>query len=616
MIKNLKNKSDFTNRTQEQHIIQVVSNKKNERRKILLNNTLEKTKKTGSKKLSKKWIIILAAALAVVIAVVAVALLKGKSAPQDQLLTAIADRGDVEVIISGTGTVEPNASYEVTALVKGEIIEAPFEEGTIVEKGDLLYRIDTADVENSIERSKLSLERSQNTYEQNLKDVSNLNVRSYGNGNITALYVQKGDKVSSGSKIADLVNSRDLLLKIPFISEHAQNISVGETAEITLQSGGGTLYGTVSRISTGEMVSSAGIMIKNVEIKVQNPGNIKEGDTATALVGDISCNDVGSFSYPGSDTITSEVSGEVEEIYVMEGDYVSAGTVVVKLSSTSLEDTKKSSALSLREAELSLENQYEQLENYNITSPINGTVIQKNSKQGDTLDNTNNTTVMATIADMSKILFEMSVDELDISKIQVGQSAVVTADALEGKTFSGYVETVSIIGTSSNGVTTYPVTVVIEEPDGLIPGMNVSADIIVEKRENVVRIPASALMRGNQVAVQLKDGEEAPQITTPDGKEIPQNSKMMMNVAPDGFKLVKVTVGLSNEDYVEITEGISEGDVVRVTAAQTAAGSEFSQMGGMPGGMGGMPAGGMPSGGMPAGGMPSGSMPGGMPGGR
>lgn len=571
-----------------------------------MKNIAEKIKQLLPKKLSKKEIVILIAILVVLIAVIATLLMRGKAVPADQILTATADRGDVEVIISGTGMVEPNASYEVTALVKGEIIEAPFEEGTVVEKGDLLYRIDTADVENSIERSKISLERSQNTYQQNMKDISNLSVRSQGNGNITALYVKKGDKVSSGSKIADLVNSKDLLLKIPFISEHAKTISVGETAEVTLQSGGSILYGTVSRISTGEMLSSSGIIVKYVEIKVENPGNIMEGDKATAVVGDVSCNDVGSFSYPGSDTITAQVSGEVEAVYVMEGDYVSTGTVVVKLSSSSVEDSGKSSALSLREAELSLENQYEQLENYNITSPISGTVIQKNSKQGDTLDNTNNTTVMATIADMSKILFQMSVDELDISKIKVGQSAVITADALEDKVFSGYVETVSIIGTSSNGVTTYPITVVIENPDGLIPGMNVSADIIVEKRENVVRIPASALMRGNQVAVQLKDGEKAPEITAPDGKEMPKNSKMMMNVAPDGFKLVRVKIGLSNEDYVEILEGISEGDVVRVTSAQMTGNTQFPGMSGMPsggmGGMGGMPAGGM--GGMPSGGMP------------
>ncbi|MBP3448607.1 MAG: efflux RND transporter periplasmic adaptor subunit [Clostridia bacterium] len=568
-----------------------------------MKNLLEKIKVLHPKKMPKKWLVITGIALAIVIAIVLVTLFGRNHQQEEQILTAVADTGDVEVIISGTGMIEPNASYEVTALVKGEIIEAPFEEGTVVEKGDLLYRIDTADVENSIERSKLSLERSQDTYNQNMDDISKLSVRSKESGNITALHVKKGDKVSAGSKIADVVNSHQLILKIPFISEHAEQISTGETAEITLQSGGGTLYGTVSRISSGELVSEAGIIVKNVEIEVENPGNILEGDTATAIVGEVSCNDLGSFSYPGSDTVTAEVSGEVEEVYVMEGDYVSAGSVLVKLSSTSLEQNGKSSSLSLREAQLSLENQYEQLENYNITSPINGTVIQKNSKQGDILDNTNNTKVMATIADMSKILFEMSVDELDISKIKVGQTAVITADALEDKVFSGYVETVSVIGTSSNGVTTYPVTVVVNEPEGLIPGMNVSADIIVEKKENVVRIPASALMRGNQVAVQLKDGEKAPEKVPADGGEMPKNSKMMMNTAPDGFKLVKVKVGLSNEDYVEIMEGISEGDVVKVTAEDAPSASIFQNMGAMPQGM---PSGGMPSGGMPGSGMPGG----------
>ena len=568
-----------------------------------LEKSIGKNQSITSEKMPKKWLVIAGIALAIVIAIVLVTLFGRNHQQEEQILTAVADTGDVEVIISGTGMIEPNASYEVTALVKGEIIEAPFEEGTVVEKGDLLYRIDTADVENSIERSKLSLERSQNTYNQNMDDISKLSVRSKESGNITALHVKKGDKVSAGSKIADVVNSHQLILKIPFISEHAEQISTGETAEITLQSGGGTLYGTVSRISSGELVSEAGIIVKNVEIEVENPGNILEGDTATAIVGEVSCNDLGSFSYPGSDTVTAEVSGEVEAVYVMEGDYVSAGSVLVKLSSTSLEQNGKSSSLSLREAQLSLENQYEQLENYNITSPINGTVIQKNSKQGDILDNTNNTKVMATIADMSKILFEMSVDELDISKIKVGQTAVITADALEDKVFSGYVETVSVIGTSSNGVTTYPVTVVVSEPEGLIPGMNVSADIIVEKKENVVRIPASALMRGNQVAVQLKDGEKAPEKVPADGGEMPKNSKMMMNTAPDGFKLVKVKVGLSNEDYVEIMEGISEGDVVKVTAEDAPSASIFQNMGTMPQGM---PGGGMPSGGMPGGGMPGG----------
>ncbi len=558
-------------------------------------------------KMTKKWWIILGVAVVMIVALIITAFSMGGKKQEAEILTAVADTGDIEVIISGTGTIEPNASYEVTSLVKGEIINAPFEEGTVVEKGDLLYQIDTADVENSIERSKISLERAQNTYSQNVTDISNLNVRAKGNGTITALYVKKGDNVSANSKIADVIDSHVMLLKIPFISEHAEQLSVGQTAEVTLQSGGGVLWGTVSKITTGEIISDSGIIIKNVEIEVENPGNIREGEQATAMVGDVSCNDLGTFAYSDVTTVVAEVSGKVETLYCSEGDYVENGTTLLRLSSSTLEQSSKNNSLSLREAQLSLDSQYDQLDNYNITSPINGTVIQKNSKQGDTLDNTNSTKVMATIADLSKILFEMSVDELDISKIKVGQMVEITADALEDKVFSGYVETVSIIGTSANGVTTYPVTIVVNEPDGLIPGMNVSADIIVEKKENVVRIPASALKRGNLVAVQLKNGEKAPEPVTPDGKETPKNSKMMSNMAPDGFKLVHVKIGLSNEDYVEILEGISDGDVVQVTSAATVTGNPFPGMGNMPSGMGG----GMPSGAMPAGRMPTGGMPGG-----
>lgn len=565
------------------------------------------------KKMAKKRWIILAVAIVIILALIIFAFSMGGKKTEAEILTAVADTGDIEVIISGTGTIEPNASYEVTSLVKGEIINAPFEEGTVVEKGDLLYQIDTADVENSIERSKISLERAQNTYNQNLTDLSNLNVRSKGSGTITALYVKKGDNVSVNSKIADVIDSRVMQLKIPFISEHADQLSVGQTAEVTLQSGGGVLWGSVSKITSGEIISDNGIIVKNVEIEMENPGNIREGEQATAMVGDVSCNDLGTFSYSNVTTVLAEVSGKVETLYCSEGDYVENGTALLRLSSSSLEQNSKNNSLSLREAQLSLDSQYEQLDNYNITSPINGTVIQKNSKQGDTLDNTNSTKVMATIADLSKILFEMSVDELDISKIEVGQMVEITADALEDKVFSGYVETVSIIGTSANGVTTYPVTIVVNEPEGLIPGMNVSADIIVEKKENVVRIPASALKRGNLVAVQLKDGEKAPEPETSDGKDAPKNSKMMPNMAPDGFKLVQVKIGLSNEDYIEIIEGISEGDVVQVTSATVGMNNPFSGMGTMPGGMGG----GMPSGTMPAGGMSGGRMPtGGMPGGR
>jgi HlyD family secretion protein len=211
---------------------------------------------------------------------------------------------------------------------------------------------------------------------------------------------------------------------------------------------------------------------------------------------------------------------------------------------------------------------------------------------------------MATVADMSKIIFKMNVDELDISKVKEGQKVTVTADAMPEKTYSGYIDYINQIGTSSNGVTSYPVTVVVEEAEGLMPGMNVSAKVIVERVEEVIRIPVSALRRGNMVMVKLKDGEKAPEPRTPNGQQgqggQPQTGgqsqaaggQMRGVTAPEGFKVVTVQTGLNDSDYIEIKSGISAGDEVQITSsASTTNRTVVPQMGGAAPG-GGMPAGG------------------------
>ena len=175
----------------------------------------------------------------------------------------------------------------------------------------------------------------------------------------------------------------------------------------------------------------------------------------------------------------------------------------------------------------------------------------------------------------------MSVDELDVKEVAVGQSVVITADAVSGKTFSGTVTNVSLQSSYSNGVTNYPVTVTLNDGmDELLPGMNVDGVIILDQASDVLTVPADALMRGNKVYV--KDGT----VTEAQGN------------IPAGFRAVDVKTGLISDDYVEITEGLSEGDVVYV--AESTVNSSFNMMGGMqggPGGMGGNPGGGAPGGG-------------------
>ena len=265
-----------------------------------------------------------------------------------------------------------------------------------------------------------------------------------------------------------------------------------------------------------------------------------------------------------------------------EGGYVGKNGAVLTLTSDDLEDQIQSAYESLENATLSLENQSEQLDNYTITAPISGTVIDKYYAAGE---NAEANTTMCTIYDLSYLTMTLSVDELDISSLAVGQTVTVTADAVEDQVYTGVVTKVSVAGTASGGVTTYPVTVRIDDTDGLLPGMTVDATITLDSATDVLAIPSGALQRGDTVLITAA----SPSAANAQGEAV------------NGYVSVEVVTGTGDGSYTEIVSGLQEGDVVAyIPTASSDSGMSFP--GGMPGGDfggGSMPGGG---GGMPGGG--------------
>lgn len=141
-----------------------------------------------------------------------------------------------------------------------------------------------------------------------------------------------------------------------------------------------------------------------------------------------------------------------------------------------------------------------------ITSPISGTIVEKSYKAGDTIEEAGKS--LCVIYDLSYLELSINVDELDISLVKVGQSVEITTDAVEGKRYTGVVTRVSVKGTTSGGMTYYPVTVRIDQTDGLLPGMNVDAEIVVAQAQDVLTIPSAAVQRGGLVLV-TKDSPSA-----------------------------------------------------------------------------------------------------------
>lgn len=557
--------------------------------------------KAGGK---KKWLLLLAAVVAVGAVVV---LIQGRANGQQETAAvyteAAAERRSITKSLTSSGTLEPADSYVVSTLVSGEILSDTFEEGDLVEKDQLLYTLDSFDADTSQTQAQNSLTQAQNSLTQAEKNYDQTMKSKYPradmSGTVEEVYVQNGDTVSAGTQILKIVGDKNLIIDFLFSYAAPEDFSVGQTATIYVDGFVDTITGTVVAVSKSTATTGAtesngsqttnGRQVVTVRVKAENPGLITAGYTASAVIGNYTSYGNSTVNVGATSIITASVSGKVEGLNFLPGDPISDGQQICTITGDTVDNqvdnaqnSIDSAQISLNNAQTNLQNAQKKLDDYSVTAPISGTVVTKTAKAGDKIEG-GSTGTLCTIYDLSYLEMTMAIDELDIGQVAVGQSVRITADAVPDQTYSGTVTKVSVAGTTSGGITTYPVTVRIDETDGLRPGMNVDAEIVIESRDNVLAVPSGAVNRGDTVLVTA----DSPSATNALDRE-----------APEGYVYVQIGTGVDDDSYVEITSGLQEGDTVAYLP--TSSGSSNMMMGGMM--MGGMPSGGM-GGGAPSGGM-------------
>ena len=578
--------------------------------------------------------------------------------------------------------------------VNGEIKADYFNEGDYVNEGDVLYRFDStvADnaiktAENQIKTTRNNVTRAQNsvsTAETNLQNraddvarakenIEKLTIYANSTGRISGLNLTVGN--DAGGNICTITDTSTQLVKVPFNASQFSLISVGDSVTLSIEKYMSTTTGTVRHKYSAARTGSDGSVVYDVEILIGGGVDLPEGTVVTATVhtasGDCASSLAGSVYYPNPTTVNAEQQGKVRSIYVENGDWVQQGDIIAQLTSTNLQDALKTAQqnytnaqtglqearnsyqdalTSLENAETGLDDRKSDAEDYTITAPISGVVLSKSYKAGDTIYGMNSTTLMV-IADMSKMKFTISVDELDIASIALGQEVEVTSDALEGVELVGRITTISQMGMSQNGVTNYPVEVTIDEPGELMSGMNVSAEIIVAEAHDVIRVPVDAVnyfnggyyvtvvgeaegmtdthsgdRRGGRLDGDFPGAQPGERGEAPENMETPvipsENEQLNDRAgAPAGIadampmggmngasvgrgsrnnrgsdvkinffdeeRRIEVTVGISDEDYYEIISGLEVGQVVH--SESRSVGGFFSMMMGGMGGMGGGP---------------------------
>ena len=512
-------------------------------------------------KTHKKRCIAVVAAAAVLVAVIVPR--KSRSASADLAYTQEKlGRRDIVNVYDGSGTINAADSYTVKSLVTGTVLTADFELGDTIQKGDVLYVIDSSDVEGDLESAQLSVSQAQRSYD----DAADArNVRTKIGGEVSSFAVAAGDAVQAGQTVATVRDTSVMLLAVDFPAAEAQSFAVGQAAQVMPDTTFEVLNGTIRSVSGADPSGDASLMTCTVTIAVPNAGSLTTAQAAVAQVNGVSSLNSAHFTYQREETVVAAASGTVSELCVKEGSTVRQNDVLLRITGKDLDKQAQNAADNLRSAELRMSSAERNISHYTIDAPISGTIVDKKVKAGDKLS-ANDTAMqnLCTIYDMSYLEMKLNMDELKIRSLEVGQEVDITADAVPGETYKGVISSILVAGTTANGSTSYPVTVRIDDMGELLPGMNATAKITTASVKNVLALPNAALVRGSYVLV-TKDSPSAA------------NAETSMT-APDGYVYVKVATGISDDDYIEVKSGLQEGDTIAYDNSSVSATDFYSTM--------------------------------------
>lgn len=282
----------------------------------------------------------------------------------------------------------------------------------------------------------------------------------------------------------------------------------------------------------------------------------------------------GNLEMPHKARLSFEIGGKVDKVFVEFGDKVEKGEVLAQLETSSLERAVERARTNLEDAQTNLKNAWQdlskagpdvrsqeraqnrvkqaenqvkqakidlnealdKLEDVKITAPFSGVITEVNVKEGDVV--ASGSPIAFLLVDPGKVEMNIDVDEVDIAEVKVGQKATITLDSLPGKEFSGKVVDISPVGKEEKGVVSYKAKVKIENPsEELKGGMSGVAEIITERKENVLLIPNRA--------VRFEKGKSIV--------------KVLVN---EKIKEREITIGEQSEEWTEVKKGLKEGDKV------------------------------------------------------
>jgi len=525
--------------------------------------------------------ILIVAALLVVAGAFLLQRQQSPSAVAEVAATTVAvTRGSIGETATATGDIQPQREAQLSLGVSGTVDEVFVREGSEVQAGDVLVQLDTAALERAIATAEQNLIIQEANLAELLASTSEADLASarasVESAKVNLENVQDGadpkDIEAAQASLAAAQAAYDELLKGPDANSVAQVEANLRNAEATLQQAQAS-YDEVSwrsdiarlpqSLELEQATNSYKVALAsyNATIEGASDDQIKQ---AQSNVTQAEANLQKLLDSP----TPSELASAESQLAQAEAQLASL------LDTASVEKIAIAEA-QVEQARINLEEAQENLAKASLLAPFDGMITAVHVAEGETAAG-----LAADLADTNSLEVVLSVDEVDIGELAVGQPAITTLETWPGQEIQGQI--VSIAPKSSAGtgaIVSYQVRLSLGETDlPVLIGMTANADLITAAKKDVLLVPNQAI--------------------TPD-RDAGKYYVNLVVPGPDGemtTERVEVTIGLKDGDYTEITSGLQEGDrlsinVITTTEDDPAQGGLFFGGGGAPPGGSGSPFG-------------------------
>lgn len=525
----------------------------------------QKTPQKKHKKFPKKAVIAVLCLLVAGAGIAALVKFLDNKKPEEEILREMVSRGAITSTVEGSGAVVAKNSDSVTILSSGQVMEVFVSEGDFVTAGTPLFLVKSAEAEERVNQEMKTVSNYQKQLSALYASAQDLNVRADYSGKLQDVeMIHVGDTVSKGMRIATLVDDSRMRLSLYFSYAYENEVYPGQVASISVPAMASQLTGQVEEIHKVEYISPEGGRMFEVVIVFNNPGTLTEGMTASAtLMGSkeqLYPYDSGEMQYYRTSDLVAKVSGTVAKVNLFNYAKVSAGDVLLSLRADDNDTEVAGLENGLQSALKSLEEAQKTLDSLNAVAPIDGTVLALGIAPGDEVKPG---TVAVSIADTRTMVINATIDEMNIAYVKPGMPVDIDQ---WGTPAVGEVESVSLSGQYENGVSRFPVTIVVDNSDGtLMSGSYVQYSFVASQNDDCLLVPIQCVKY-----VETEAGTQKALFV--ESEERPENALDLMTEMPDipeGFWPVAVETGISDSYNVEIISGVEEGTSVFMSKVMT-----------------------------------------------